>query len=318
MRRMPALLLAGAVLGSMSAAGAARATETVLGTNPPGTMFHAVGTAVVRVLGASAVEARVQPFAGSGPLLDLVEARRLDYALVNVFELARATAGTAPFTARHPNLRIAAALLRLQVGFVVPASSPVRAVADLRGKRLPAGFTAQPIVEPMRLALLANAGLRDADVEAVPIPNTVRAADLMALGHADAAFLSAGSARVAELMRELGGVRFLPLQTDERSLSALREILPQARVQVMTGQPAWPGVAPGLPMLSYDVVLATHREMEPARVRRLVEILMAKADELAAAEPALAGLDARRMADVPGMAWHPAAQAALRAALPGH
>ena len=45
MARMLASRLAGAILGIVLAAGAARASDTILGTNPPGTMFHSAGAA---------------------------------------------------------------------------------------------------------------------------------------------------------------------------------------------------------------------------------------------------------------------------------
>ena len=50
-------------------------------------------------------------------------------------------------------------------------------LADLKGKRLPAGYSAMRTLDRVSLAMLATAGLTLADVRPVMVPNVIRGAE---------------------------------------------------------------------------------------------------------------------------------------------
>src|SRR5690606_7881324 len=91
-----AIALAAVALAAPSALVPAASAASVLtiGTAQPGTITNSAGSALAKVMKEKrGVEVRVQPFAGSGPLMALVQQGKLDLAIVNVFEMAQAMNG---------------------------------------------------------------------------------------------------------------------------------------------------------------------------------------------------------------------------------
>ena len=69
----------------------------------------------------------------------------MDIALVSGTEATFAFTGTEWYAGQKmPNLRAVAALVPNMTGYFVRANSPMRTVADLKGKRVSTGFDAQP------------------------------------------------------------------------------------------------------------------------------------------------------------------------------
>ena len=190
-----------AMVASLAVAGTAGAADIVtIGTAQAGTLTNSAGSALAKVMKEKRhLEVRVQPFAGSGPLLALVQQGKLDLAIVNVFEMAQAMNGEKPFETKLPDLRVASSLFQSYVGFLVPKDSPIKTLPEIKGKRIPSGFSAAPIIEPMRKAIFADGGVTDSEVTLIPVPNSVRSADLMQQGRLDVAFLSVGSGKVNEV-----------------------------------------------------------------------------------------------------------------------
>ncbi|MGE5147073.1 MAG: TAXI family TRAP transporter solute-binding subunit, partial [Candidatus Eiseniibacteriota bacterium] len=165
--RLKTLISATIILAAgLAVAGTAGAAEVVtIGTAQAGTITNSAGAALAKVMKEKRhLEVRVQPFAGSGPLLALVQQGKLDLAIVNVFEMAQAMNGEKPFESKSPDLRVASSLFQSYVGFLVPKDSAIKTLPEIKGKKIPSGFSAAPIIEPMRKAIFANAGVTDADV----------------------------------------------------------------------------------------------------------------------------------------------------------
>jgi hypothetical protein len=305
-----AIVLA-AALGLAAPAGAEVVT---IGTAQPGTITNSAGSALAKVMKEKrGVEVRVQPFAGSGPLLALVQQGKLDLAIVNVFEMAQAMNGEPPFEGKAPDLRVASSLFQSYVGFLVPKSSPIKTLPEIAGKNIPSGFSAAPIIEPMRKAIMANAGVTDAQVTLVPVPNSVRSADLMQQGRLDIAFLSIGSGKVAEVDAAAGGVRFLSLSDAPKDVDAMRKIMPQASVVALKAAPNRVGIADGTKVMGYDFVLVTYKDAKPEVVKSAVDVLAKERAELGAALPHFKALTDAQMAGVPNMPYHPASLEAFKA-----
>ncbi|HEV7372889.1 TAXI family TRAP transporter solute-binding subunit [Arenibaculum sp.] len=300
-------------LAMIGASPSARAQPVLtIGTNQPGTIFHSAGSAIAKVVkDAKDIEMRVQPFAGSGPLLALIEQKKLDFAIVNVFEMSQAMNGREPFSEEHPNLRVVSSLFKTHVGFLVPADSPIEELADIRGKSVASGYSSAPIIELMRQAIMANAGVEDGEVTAVPVPNSVRGGDLMESGRVDVAFLSLGSGKVAELDAALGGVRFLSLSPEDGDVAAMREVMPQGSALAVQPAPNRPGVGKGTRLLGYDIVLVTHEDTDAETVQAVLDVLANEQDALAQSLPSFDELTVEAMGGVPNIPYHPAAEQAF-------
>ena len=314
--RLTALISATIILAaSFGLATTAGAADVVtIGTAQPGTITNSAGSALAKVMKEKRhIEVRVQPFAGSGPLLALVQQGKLDLAIVNVFEMAQAMNGEKPFEGKSPDLRVASSLFQSYVGFLVPKDSPIKNLPEIAGKSVPSGFSAAPIIEPMRKAIFANAGVSDAQVKLVPVPNSVRSADLMQQGRLDLAFLSIGSGKVNEVDAAMGGIRFLSMSDAPKDVAAMRKLMPQASVVALKAAPNLTGIADGTKVMGYDFVLVTNKNTKAEVVKSAIDVLAHDRAELGAALPHFKRLTDAQMAGVPNMPYHAASLEAFKA-----
>ncbi len=172
----------------------------VLGTATPGGGFPLYGDAFAEVVNAQDSALQVQPrnTKGSGENVPLLEAGKLDIALVAGEVANAALAG--PDT----RLRIITAIYANAGMFIVPAGSPVRAIADLKGRPVVLGAQASGIT------VLGRNVLQALEVEVQPL-YLEKAADgppMLADGRA-AAIWGAGVGWPAFAAVAKGGGRFV-------------------------------------------------------------------------------------------------------------
>lgn len=297
-----------ALVGAAFALSTASAQTLTIGTNQPGSLFYSTGVGISEALIKEDISARVQAYAGSGALMALVDQGTLDLAVVNVFEMAQAYNGAFPSKEKHPNLRVVSRLFDSQVGFLVGADSPIKSLADVEGKRVAARFSAAPIIELMRKAIIANAGLSDDDIDLVSVPNSIRGGDLLSSGRIDVAFLSAGSGTVEELNASMGGVRFLSLNDDEKSVKALQSVMAQGYPAVMERETLPAGIEPDTKFLTYGVVLVANKDMDDKHVTDILSALEKNTNVLESAVRNFKGIDRKRMGGAINVEYHPAAK----------
>ena len=84
-------------------------------------------------------------------------------------------------------------------------------VADLKGKRVPAGYSAMRTLDRDSHAMLATAGLTEKDVKPVMVPNVMRGADDFIAGANDMFMFSFGGPKVREADATVGGMRALAI-----------------------------------------------------------------------------------------------------------
>ena len=131
----------------------------VLGTATPGGGFPLYGDAFAEVVNAQDTTLSVQPrnTKGSGENVPLLEAGKLDIALV-AGEVANAALAK-PDT----RLRIITAIYASPGMFIVPAGSPIRTIADLKGRPVVLGAQASGIT------LLGRNVLNSLGIEVQPV-----------------------------------------------------------------------------------------------------------------------------------------------------
>src|SRR5229473_3243670 len=166
-------------LAAAAFASAAGAQTVGFATLPPGSILHAQGSVIAKVVqDHSKLQVRVIGYGGDAPILDAVNTQKSDFLLLDVGEIADAYKGEGDWKGKpKPNLRTAITLYGSQMAFWVKKDSGINSIADLKGKRVPSEWAQQTAVLPHTTALLNAGGITYDDVVKVPEVNVVRAAD---------------------------------------------------------------------------------------------------------------------------------------------
>lgn len=178
----------------------------VLGTATPGGGFPLYGDAFAEVINAQDATLGVQPrnTKGSGENVPLLEASKLDIALVagEVANAALAKPGT--------RLRIITAIYATPGMFIVPADSPIRTIADLKGRAVVLGAQASGITVLGRNVLEALG----VEVQPIYLEKVADGPPMLADGRA-AAIWGAGVGWPAFNAIAKGGGRFIAPDADQ-------------------------------------------------------------------------------------------------------
>ncbi|NCO16058.1 MAG: TAXI family TRAP transporter solute-binding subunit [Alphaproteobacteria bacterium] len=279
-----------------------------VGTMSQGSISFSTGSVIAQMMTERlGLQARVLPNSGETTLIPLLDAGELDFGVANALEAAEAVEGLGGFQgAPMRNLRVAAALFPLRVALFVRADSDIHSIADLRGERVTAGFSAMASITAMLEAVLATGDLTLADVTPVLAPNVVVGADLFTDGRADAFFFAVGAAKVAEV-NAAAAVRIVPVADDAAALARMQAIFPEAYVTNVAPAPGLVGVSDATPVMAFDNLLLTNAATPDAVVRAVVAGLAAEKAALTAGFPLFRGLDPAAL-HKPGLRapFHPA------------
>src|SRR3954467_3775175 len=179
-----------AVVAALCLAGAAHAQTIGIATMQPGTLAHTVGSSIAKVLKEKAgLNALVQPTSGESAALAVVGKGDSALGLANAIEVGMAVPGSTA-------LRMLGAVNPVRAGVFVRKNSPMKTIADLKGKRVPMGYAAMRALEGMSRAMLATGGLTEKDIHPVPAPNALRAGDVFVAGSADPFLFPFGAPKV--------------------------------------------------------------------------------------------------------------------------
>jgi hypothetical protein len=287
----------------------AAAQQLGIGTMGQGTLGYSIGAAIAKVLSEKGgVRASVQPAAGTSAYLPLLNSGEIDIGIANVVEAKEAAAGSGPFAGRkQENLRVVGVLFPFRVGFFVRKDSAMQTVADLKGKRVTYGFTAQVTLKDVSDAYFANGGLTMRDMTPVLVPNVVRGAQDFIAGRADAAFFAIGAGQVQEANASVSGVRFLQMSDAPEAVAAMTKLLPEAYITVVAPRPGLAGIETPTKTMAYDYLLLAGKHVKDEEIGRIVDVLADNKTALAEAFAAFAQFDPQRMAKKQPMDFHPGA-----------
>ena len=295
---------------ALLATGAAHAQNVGIAASNPGSLYHSTGTAVAKLANdVVKLQATVYPFASATVYLPAVNAGEYAFGISNVEELRVAVLGIEQFKGRpYADLRAAAILYPLRVTYFVRKDSDIRAMADLKGKRVTDGFGSQKTVPPLLDALLATGGLTRADTQPVNVPNVVGGAEAFISGKADAFFFALGAAKVEEANASVGGIRALDVPNTSENLARVQKFFPPAYLRAEKPGPRNVGVLEPIHALAYDGVLVASAKTPEDTVYRMVKAMHGHKKEMAAVFGAMNLFDPGRMATALGpVQWHPGA-----------
>jgi uncharacterized protein len=278
----------------MTAAAAAEPTKVTLGTATPGGGFPVYGEAFVAAIQAAdptlVIEARHTK--GSAENIPLLEAGKLDMALVQGESAYEALNGIGRPPANLPaNLRILTAMYSASGMFVVKASSPVRTIADLKGKSVAFGAAGSGLVILARYVLDGLGLDQKADFAGVLLEKAGDGPLMVADGRVDALWGGGiGWPGFVAVAKQPGGARFIV--PDAAEIARIQAKHPFLKTLVVPAG-TYPGQdAPIISVGSWSFVLV-RPDLDEAVAYRLAKALHAAEADLAQRLPQASETTAR-------------------------
>ncbi len=279
--------------------GIAAAQTYGLATMQPGTLNHTTGSAIAKVLKEKAgMNVLVQPTAGESTMIPLVSRGESEFGIAQIFEII-------PVIKDNPDLRLIGSAHALRVAFWVRKDTTMRTIADLKGKKVVFGFSAQRALDPLARAIPASGGLTEKDISPVLVPNVIRGAEDFASGAADMFFFAFGAPKVREVDATVGGIRTLEIPTD--GIAAMKKITPQAYLTPAAPGPFFVGVEKPMSVYTYDNMLFTNAKVKDEVVYKMIETLENNKADLVAVQPALREFAAAGLYKKYDIPYHPGA-----------
>lgn len=299
------IVAAAGLVACVLAANGAAAQTYGFATLPPGSLNYVTASAIAKVLKEKAgLNVLVQPTAGDAVILPMVNRDEAEIGISNIMEVRDALDGSAKI-GKQAHLRLIGVPHTFHGTFWVRKDSPMKTVADLKGKKVPLGYSAMQTIDTLSRALLATGGLTEKDVAPVLVPNVVRGADDFASGAADTFTFAFGAAKLREVDATTGGLRALEIPAD--GMAAARKILPDGYLAKAAPNPFYVGVTHPMDVYSWDNLLITNDKVPDDVVYKIIDTLVKNAPDLVAVQPALRGFSAQTLYTAYDLPYHPGA-----------
>ena len=301
---------AAALLATALGARHAAADPIAVSTLPPGAINHAQAQVIAKVIqDNSDLQTRVISFNSPAAILGAIEAGQSDMALSSSDESTVAYTGTEDYQGKAmKNLRVAFTIMPFAVGLIVKKDSPIKTVADLKGKRFGTGWQGFKQGIPLANAMLATAGLSLKDVDPVPVSTLLRAADDFKAGKTDAFQFAVGGPKVAEIHAALGGVRFLSFDHSPEATKRMQSIRKAYRPVLVNPLPHYAGLETPTWLMGYHILIMTSAKTKDEIVYKAVKALHGKKAELVKGHPSFGAFsDAGMATQFDDLQYHPGA-----------
>ena len=294
--RSAMFVAATAMAAAAAAISPASAQMYGLGTGKQGFFTYSAGAAIAKVASDNGLALRIQPFGGTSAYVPAVNAKEVDFGLANELETNYAATGTVIYKGKpQPDIRVVAILTPLYSALFVRKDSPIKTIADLKGKRIPTNYTSQKVLDILVQGTLANGGLTYNDIQKVPVPNVAGGADEFAQGKADVFNFALGAGKVAETDAKVGGIRALNIDPSPDAMARLRKWVPVAYATDVKPGPGRAGIGETTKLFAYDYLVLASTKVADDAVYKLTKILHDKKDALVAGFRPLVGFMPARM-----------------------
>ena len=298
----------GAIIGVSTPAAAQTYT---IGANPQGSIFYAAAATIAKVaVEKTGLQFRVAPYSGSSTYIPLVDKGELAFGMSNAAEYAFSYAGKELFEG-HPskNLRSVLVTFGLRNGFAVRMDSPMKTVADLKGKTIPVGYSSGRIFDYLQRASLAGAGLSVKDVKGVPMSNFVLGVKAFMAGRVDAGYVPFNSGIGKQAMAKIpGGWRYLSIGDSPDSTARASAVLPTSRtVKVKPGKNATGVFDDPTVLLQVDVAMFANKDVPDDVVYKLVKTVFENKPALAKSLVGFTHFNPKNMVRPNPVPYHPGA-----------
>jgi TRAP transporter TAXI family solute receptor len=291
-----------------------------IGTSERGGTFDSQGHALKAIFDRAPSLAPVEVVQANSASIEnanSLEAGDIAFGFMASNWIGRAKNGEPPFRAPI-DIRMAAPMNAGPLFFVVPASSSIRTVDDLRGRRVAVGLKTSGMVQHVH-TIFGVLGLSFDDFTPVYL-DFAAGADALAAGEVEAQFQCPIPNAVMTALAERADVRVLPYAPG--SLDKVVDAVSYYRPTVMR-KGAFRGIEADVRQVAVINVLATHARIPEPMVHDAVAAIVAGADELGRLNPLFVGLvelfvplrsQGASALEFGGVALHPGAERAYREA----
>lgn len=284
-----------------------------IGSNPPGSLFYALASGLAKVISDSAaIQAQVQPFAGTSTFVPLFDTGELDFGVVNAVDMGMVYQGqNLKVGGRNPFPHVASSRLimrgsPLRSSLLVKKDSPIKTIADVKGKRVTGEYPAQLAVWYNVFGALSNGGLTWNDVKVVPVPAVNEGVDALVQGRAEVSTHAIGTAKVREADAAVG-VRYIPLDCSKLGEQRIKKAVPGYYLSTVKAGSST-GIVEDTCAYTYDIYLVGHAKLPDAVVRSVLQAIWVNIDKLPQFHPGFSEWTKARAVDPEvTLPYHPAA-----------
>lgn len=288
---------------------AALAESAGIGTNPPGSLGYSIASALAKVITEKGgIETRAIGMGGSSVFLPQVNSGEIAFGTSNTFEAIFATSGSGNFSGTpNPNLRVVAALVPFEVGIMVRADSKFKKITDLKGTRFPSKYARMKLVGLIQNAVFKAVGMSEKDLRPVPVPNFVRACELLAEGKV-AGVLTAPGSGITKKTNALVAVRFLNIPNTPEVVASMSKSVPSAYLAKVKPGKRYTGVLEPINLVGYQYAIVTNSSLAEEVVYKAAKALAENKKSLAEAHGVFNRFVPKNMVlALPGAKYHPGA-----------
>ncbi len=291
------------------AAGSAQAQTVSIGTSPVGSSNYALGNALGKVMTEQlGLKIRVVPFGGGQQILPLINSKQLEMALPSSTDAYFAFNGNGgPFKTPNKKLRVIATVFPYYLSWYVHKNSQYKTLADLKGKKIATGFTANSAQHTTYLAGLAAFGVKPSDFEDVPVPHVVRGAADFMQGKVEASTFAIGAGKMSEVDAKVGGIRWLSMPGDKAAEQRVKAIMPAAFIGKL--EPAKPliGIVGPTNVIFHDYLVMGGAQMSDDTAYKIAKMLYEQQAKLVAISKIYGRYHKQDLARDHGVPFHPGA-----------
>lgn len=280
-----------------------------IGTAKQGGFTYSAGAAIAKVAQTEGVRMLLRPYGGSGVYVPAVNKGELQFALANALDTFFAVTGKEIYDGRpQPNVRIVSVMLPLRVAIFVREESPIKTIADLKGKRVPGEFASARVLKILMDGQLANANMSYEDVEMVKAASVIGAANDFMAGKADNFFFAVGAAKVLQVASQVGGIRALPLDPSPEAMARTRKYVPVANAMRLKPAKRLAGIDKPMHVMSYPYLVLTNKNVSDEIVYKVAKAMYGHRKEMIEAFRPMAGFDQKKMVtSIDPAKYHPGA-----------
>lgn len=288
---------------------AAIAAPLTIASSAQGSVTYNMSLAMAGAAAAKGMDLRPQPHKSTTQGSGFVNSGEIDFGLENAVAIRQAIVGEGPFAgAALGNLRLVARLVPLRMAIAVRNDSGITSVAQLAGKRLPAGFKAAPTGELLVGTMLSSGGLSYDDVQRIQVSDFTTMTEAFVAGDIDAMIHVVGSPRDEQVARDVGGLTVIPLGNDAAAQRAVAERMPVGSLALVEPAPSLPSIKAPTSILQYDYYVYTSAAEDDANVVALIAALQEGKEIMVGSVAGMVWFEPAAMhADI-GLPYHSAAE----------